>query len=68
MKIHPLVTIDRVEDACMRQETTLDNPGFCMDCGAEVEGCEPDARGYDCEVCDAKGTVYGAMEVALCII
>jgi hypothetical protein len=30
---------------------TLDNPGFCLASGNEQEGCEPDARGYDCEAC-----------------
>jgi hypothetical protein len=32
-----------------RQFTSLDNPGFCLACGAEAEGCEPDARQYECE-------------------
>jgi hypothetical protein len=46
--------------------TTLDNPGFCLACGADADGCEPDARGYECEVC-GKPKVYGAEEVALMV-
>lgn len=68
MKIHPDITLERVADACTRETWGTDNPGFCMECGEEVDGCEPDARGYDCEVCETKGSVYGAMEVALYII
>ncbi len=25
--------------------------GFCLDCGSEQDGCEPDATGYKCENC-----------------
>ena len=49
--IHPRITLARVEDACRRQTCELDNPGFCLACGSEQEGCEPDARNYECEEC-----------------
>ncbi len=62
MKIHKSITTDRVIDACERRETNLDNPGFCVDCGEDAEGCEPDARGYLCEGCGAD-KVYGAEEL-----
>jgi hypothetical protein len=38
--------------------------GFCLACGAEMSGVEPDARKYQCEGCkDHK--VYGAEELIL---
>jgi hypothetical protein len=67
MKIHafhPDITVDRVMEACNRQMTTLDNPGFCIACGEEADGCEPDARGYKCEAC-GENKVYGAEELLL---
>jgi hypothetical protein len=30
----------------------MGNAGFCIACGFEQDGCEPDAEGYDCEACD----------------
>lgn len=51
-------------EACERRLTTLDSPGFCMACGNEQEGCEPDARKYVCEACGEK-QVYGSEEIAL---
>lgn len=56
------LTLDRVMDAIERRETSLDNPGFCLACGEEAEGCEPDARGYRCEYC-GELKVYGAEEI-----
>ena len=46
--------------------TSLDNPGFCVVCGEENEGCEPDARCYRCEFCHNM-SVYGAEEILLSI-
>lgn len=43
---------------------TLDDPGFCVSCGAEVDGVEPDAREYKCESC-GEHAVYGAEELLL---
>jgi hypothetical protein len=62
MKIHPSITLVRVEEAVHRQMTTLSNPGFCIDCGKEAEGCEPDARRLTCESC-GEDKVYGAQEI-----
>ena len=64
MKIHKSVTLRRVMAACERREESLDNPGFCLACGAEVDVCEPDARGYDCDECGS-ANVYGAEEVLM---
>lgn len=62
---HPTITAARVEEAARRSMFGTDNPGLCTACGAEVDGCEPDARGYDCEACGEAGTVYGAEELLL---
>ena len=49
--------------AAVEQSTFgLDNDGFCMSCGAQQGGCEPDAREYECESCGANA-VYGAEEI-----
>jgi hypothetical protein len=67
VKLHPSLTPDRVLDAVKRQMFDLDNPGFCVNCGEETGGCEPDARNYPCEECDLN-TVYGAEELMLELI
>jgi predicted RNA-binding Zn-ribbon protein involved in translation (DUF1610 family) len=46
---------------------SLDNPGFCTACGEEVEGVEPDARNYECEVCGER-KVYGAEELLIMLV
>lgn len=63
-KIHQSVTVDRVIRAMKRSYSTLDNPGFCIKCGADADGCEPDARRYECEECGERG-VYGAEELLM---
>ncbi len=42
----------------------LDTTGFCVACGAEVLGVEPDARKYECEGCGEEA-VYGLEELLL---
>ena len=64
MNVHPTVTLDRVTAAVERHMTTLDDPGFCIACGADAEGFEPDARRYECECCGALA-VYGAEELLI---
>lgn len=61
-EVHPTVTAARVSGGMMRRITTLDNPGYCLSCGIEQDGCEPDARGYECEAC-GEPAVYGADEL-----
>jgi hypothetical protein len=62
MKMHTSLTEDRIMEAVKRYHTSLDNPGFCIECGFEQDGYEPDARKYKCENCD-KRAVYGAEEL-----
>ena len=64
--IHSSITQERVCDAVEDAMTNLENPGFCLACGEKAYGCEPDARGYHCECCDAD-QVYGAEEVMIMI-
>jgi len=67
MKLHHDVTPERILEAVERSHTTLDNPGFCISCGLEADGVEPDARGYECESCGVRA-VYGAEELLLRLV
>lgn len=49
--MHDSITVDRVMEACERRNTSTDNPGMCCNCGADVDGVEPDAENYECEIC-----------------
>ena len=49
--VHPSITPERIIDAVERCMTTLDDPGFCLHCGTDADGCEPDARHYKCDSC-----------------
>jgi hypothetical protein len=64
VKMHESLTPDRIMTAVENQLTGLDDPGFCIACGADAYGVEPDARRYKCEACGEKA-VYGAQELAL---
>ncbi len=46
------------------EEADAQGEGFCIACGEQQEGCEPDAREYLCESCEER-KVYGAAELAL---
>ena len=67
MRLHKSLTTERVLEAVHRYNTSLSNPGFCVACGEDAEGVEPDARGYCCEYCGAL-KVYGAEELMLELI
>ncbi len=56
------LSLDDVMDALERRMTCLDDPGFCLACGAEADGCEPDARRYERAACGDR-MVFGAEEV-----
>jgi hypothetical protein len=38
-----------------------DSRGFCLACGEDAYGVEPDARNYECEECGER-EVFGAEE------
>ena len=63
-KVHASVTTARIMEAVERSHRSLDNPGFCLACGEEAEGVEPDAQRYECEAC-GEARVYGAEELLL---
>lgn len=44
-----------------------DGTGFCLACGAENSGVEPDARAYPCESCGER-KVYGAEECLFILV
>jgi hypothetical protein len=55
-----LIPFSQVEEAI----NSGDSVGFCVACGEEAYGVEPDARGYECESC-GKHKVFGAEELVL---
>jgi hypothetical protein len=54
------LTVERIIEAVQLDECI----GFCIECGAEKFGVEPDARGYKCESC-GEMSVFGAEELLL---
>jgi hypothetical protein len=46
------------------QEASENSGGFCIACGEEAFGVEPDARNYSCEAC-GEPQVFGAEELLL---
>ncbi len=62
--IHPSLTLEVIQDAVERQMTSLEDPGFCIQCGADASGVEPDVRNYTCTDCGKNG-VFGAEELLI---
>lgn len=62
MKLPANLSIEQVIEAAQAD----DNLGFCLACGEEAYGVEPDARRYVCESCD-KHQVYGAEELLIAL-
>ncbi|KKM79203.1 hypothetical protein LCGC14_1352210 [marine sediment metagenome] len=63
-KAHKSITLDRVLAAVEASTFGLENAGFCLACGEDADGVEPDAEKYSCECCDASA-VYGAEQCLL---
>jgi hypothetical protein len=53
-----------VEETELRHALFSDNLGFCLECGAETDGIEPDARKYRCDECGML-MVYGLEELLM---
>jgi hypothetical protein len=53
-----------VEETELRHSLFADNLGFCLECGAETDGVEPDARKYRCDDCGMP-MVYGLEELLM---
>ena len=56
------ITLERVMAAIDSGEYL----GFCLACGSEQDGCEPDARRDECETCGER-KVFAAEELLLMI-
>ena len=61
---YSIVDSERLLEAVEEQMFGDGNPGFCIKCGEEHDGCEPDARNYPCDSCGGK-TVFGASELLM---
>lgn len=51
-------------DKLMQAIEDDDGVGFCLACGEETYGVEPDARHYACDTCDQR-EVFGAEEILI---
>jgi hypothetical protein len=61
----PEETMAKIDmDAVLSAVEDGDGVGFCLACGNEQYGVEPDARRYECEDC-GKPKVYGAEEILM---
>ena len=49
--MHESITASRILAAAEESMFGIGNPGFCLKCGEDAEGVEPDARHYVCEIC-----------------
>lgn len=65
--MHKSITVKRVMRAVEREMSDCENPGFCVHCGKSADGCEPDAREYECESCGKSG-VYGAADLLMMLV
>lgn len=54
------IDIERVLEIVQADE----DAGFCLACGDEAYGVEPDARNYECESCGER-KVFGAQEILM---
>ena len=63
--IYSKKNLDRIIGVTVTTDEAYDDMnGFCLHCGAEASGVEPDAREYTCEVCN-KNAVYGIQELGI---
>ncbi len=60
MKIPEVELLEAIEENAL----SLTNWGFCLSCGEQQDGCEPDARNYLCESCE-ESMVFGAEEILI---
>ena len=58
------ISLEQVMDVATRCEEGLENVGICIACGAERDGCEPDAENYECEDCGER-KVMGYMNLLM---
>jgi hypothetical protein len=58
--IIPVVSAEEMEQIMFG----MDSPGWCLTCGEEVDGVEPDASKYLCECCGQR-KVYGMEQLLI---
>ena len=63
-RMNKVLNHDEVMAAAEDEMFGMGNLGYCLECGYEQDGCEPDAREYECESC-GKLAVMGAAEIIL---
>lgn len=63
-KLPPGWNQDKLLAVCRNNMFGMGNTGICKACGAEREGCEPDARNYECYEC-GEHRVFGAQEILM---
>jgi hypothetical protein len=54
------ITLKQIMSAIESEEYA----GFCLACGEQADGVEPDARNYECESC-GESQVFGAEELLI---
>lgn len=59
-----LPTWETLEDLMQRRTFGTEDPGWCVYCGGESSGHEPDARGQECQCCGQPGA-WGPEELLL---
>jgi hypothetical protein len=64
MSLPERLSLDTVHAAAVDQMYGTGNDGFCLNCGAEHDACEPDMRNAECESC-GDHAVFGASEIML---
>jgi hypothetical protein len=64
MSLPECLSFDDVMAAAEEQMFGTGNDGFCLNCGAEHDACEPDMRNAECERC-GDHAVFGASEIML---
>lgn len=62
MKIHESLTEDVIIEAVEATMFGTANIGFCIHCGCEADGCEPDMEKGFCAGCERR-EVYGAEQL-----
>lgn len=60
-RIIPVMSADEMNEVMFE---SIGGRGWCLTCGEEVDGVEPDARKYTCDACE-KPTVYGIEELLM---
>jgi hypothetical protein len=58
--LRPVMTADELQDSLW----SMDSLGWCLECGTETDGVEPDARNYRCDECGML-QVYGMEELLM---